>query len=72
MIILGGSPDIVAAPPVLAAKISAIITGTGSNLSRRESSIVTMARNKSTVMLSMNMERKPESSMKTISMGTTL
>ena len=37
IMIFGGSPDMVAAPPVLAAKISAIITGTGSNLSRRAS-----------------------------------
>ena len=60
MMILGGSPLIVALPPVLAANISATITGTGSNLNIRASSIVTMLRNNSTVMLSINIERKPE------------
>ena len=40
MIILGGSPHMVAAPPQLAAKISAMITGIGLNFSIRASSIV--------------------------------
>ena len=42
MIMFGGSPLIVAAPPQLAAKSSAMMTGTGSNLSKRASSMVTM------------------------------
>ncbi len=61
----------VALPPVLEANISAMITGTGSNFSRRASSIVTVARKSMTVMLSMNMDRKPERSMKVIRMGIT-
>ena len=71
MMMLGGSPLMVALPPVLEANISATMTGTGSNLSRRASSMVTMLRNSSTVMLSMNMERNPEMSMKASSSGMT-
>jgi len=56
----------------LEAKISAMITGTGSNLSRRAISTVTVARNSITVMLSMNIERKPERSVKVIKMEITL
>jgi len=41
---VGGSPDMVALPPVLEANISAMITGTGSNFSKRASSMVTVAR----------------------------
>ena len=69
---LGGSPLIVAAPPTLEAKISAMIIGTGSNFSILASSMVTVARKRSTVMLSMNIARKPERSMKVSRMGTTL
>ncbi len=61
----------VALPPVLEANISAMMTGTGSNFSRRASSMVTVARKSMTVMLSMNMERKPERNMKVIRMGMT-
>ena len=50
----GGSPHIVAEPPRFAQKISARIIGTGLNLSRCESSTVTAARNRITVMLSIN------------------
>ena len=57
MIMFGGSPHIVALPPKLAQKISAIITGIGLNLSVLASLIVTAARNKITVMESMNIAR---------------
>ena len=57
--IFGGSPLKVALPPTLEAKISAMIIGTGLNLSSRPSSIVTMLKKSITVMLPMNIERKP-------------
>ena len=47
----------VALPPKLAQKISAIITGIGLNLSVLASLIVTAARNKITVIESMNIAR---------------
>ena len=72
MIIFGGSPAMVALPPTFAAKISAMMIGTGSNFSNRASSIVTSAKNRSTVMLSMNIERKPASRVKTTSIAITL
>ena len=52
--IFGGSPHIVADPPRFAQKISAIIIGTGLLFNKRQSSIVTAAKNKITVILSMN------------------
>ena len=69
MMMLGGSPDIVALPPVLEANTSAMMTGTGSNFSRRAISTVTDAMNSITVMLSMNIEREPERSMKLTRIG---
>ena len=57
MIIFGGSPHIVAEPPRFAQKISDKIIGTGLNLSNFASSTVTAARNKITVILSINMAR---------------
>ena len=72
IMMLGGSPDMVALPPMLDANISAIMTGTGSNLSKRAISTETVARKSITVMLSMNMERNPERSMKVTRMGITL
>ena len=54
MMMLGGSPHMVADPPRFAQKISASIKGTGSNLRADDNSIVTAARKRITVMLSMN------------------
>ena len=70
MMMFGGSPLIVAAPPRFAQKISARIIGTGLYFSIRDSSIVTVARNRTTVMLSMNIDRKPDMHMKQIRRGT--
>ena len=54
IIILGGSPHIVAEPPRLAQNISDKIIGTGLNFSSLASSIDTAARNNITVILSIN------------------
>ena len=70
MMMLGGSPHIVAAPPRFAQKISARIIGTGSNLSTRDSSTVTAARNMMTVMLSMNIASPADTIIKTKKSGT--
>ena len=69
IIIFGGSPHIVAEPPRLAQKISAIITGTGLKFTTSASSTVTAARNRITVMLSMNMDSIPDTSIKATSIG---
>ena len=66
----GGSPHIVALPPRFAQKISARIIGTGSNFSVAASVIVTDARNIMTVILSMNMARNADISMKQMRSGT--
>ena len=58
IIIFGGSPHIVADPPKFAQKISDRITGTGLNFNSCASSTVTAARNRITVILSINMDRK--------------
>ena len=63
MMMFGGSPHMVAEPPKFAQKISARIMLTGLNLRRRESSTVTAARKRMTVMLSMNIESAKEISM---------
>ena len=63
MITFGGSPHIVAAPPRFAQKISAKIIGTGLNERSRPSSAVIAAKNKITVILSMNIDKKAERSM---------
>ncbi len=55
IMIFGGSPHIVAEPPRFAQKISDKIMGIGSNFSVCANSTVTAARNKITVILSMNM-----------------
>ena len=70
MMMLGGSPHMVAEPPRLAQKISARIIGTGSKYSVLASSAVTAARNRITVMLSMNMARSADITIKQISSGT--
>ena len=72
MIMLGGSPLMVAAPPRLAQKISGKIMYTGLNFRIRDSSTVMAAMNSTTVMLSMNMASTAERSMKLINRGATL
>ena len=54
IIMFGGSPHIVAEPPRFAQKISERIIGTGLNLRSFDNSIVTLAKNKITVILSIN------------------
>ena len=71
MMMFGGSPHMVAEPPRLAQKISERIMGTGWNFSSRESSMVTAARNRMTVMLSMNMARPKDRTRKVRKMGMT-
>ena len=56
MMMFGGSPHIVAEPPRFAQNISDRIIGTGLSLRSFESSTVTAARNRITVILSMNIE----------------
>ena len=68
----GGSPHIVADPPKLAQKTSAMIMGTGLNFNSSDSSIVTAARNKITVILSMNIAKKNDNSINVIKMDITL
>ena len=60
----------VAEPPRLAQKISAMIMGTGLNFRSRPSSTVAAARNRITVMLSMTMARMLLITMKTMKSGT--
>lgn len=72
IIMLGGSPHIVAEPPKLAQKISAKIIGAGSNLSILASSIVTAAKNRITVMLSINIAKIADINIKAIKMGMVL
>ena len=72
MIMLGGSPHMVAEPPRLAQNISAIITGTGLKFTISLSSTVTAARKRITVMLSINMDSTPDTSMKAMRIGTGL
>ena len=70
MIMLGGSPHMVAEPPRLAQKTSDRIIGTGSNFIVCANSSVTVARKSTTVMLSINMESSAESVIKQTSSGT--
>ena len=72
MMMLGGSPLMVAEPPRLAVKISAMIMGTGSNFSRRPRLTLATARKRMTVMLSMNMDSTAERIIKLTSRGTGL
>ena len=72
MLMLGGSPHMVADPPRFAQKISASIKGTGSNLRADDNSIVTAARKRITVMLSMNIAKTAESIMEVKNTGTIL
>ncbi len=71
MMMFGGSPHIVAEPPRFAQKISARIIGTGLNFSSCDSSIVTAARNKMTVILSMNIASTVDRTMNVINSGIT-
>ena len=70
MMMLGGSPLMVAAPPRFAVKISAMMSGTGSNFSSRASWTLATARNRMTVMLSMNMDSTADKIIKQTSSGT--
>ena len=70
MMMLGGSPHMVADPPRLAQKISARIIGTGLKYRVLASSAVTAARNRITVMLSMNIASSADITMKQSSSGT--
>ena len=72
MMMLGGSPLMVAAPPRLAVKISAIIRGMGSNFSKWAKRTLATARNRITVMLSMNMDSTADRIIKQIISGTGL
>ncbi len=72
MIIFGGSPHIVDDPPKLAQNISASIIDIGLKSKRNESSTVTAAKNKITVMESINMERTADNNIKAIKTGITL
>ena len=70
--ILGGSPHIVAEPPKFAQKISEIIRGTALNFRRVASSIVTAARNKITVIESINIANAKDIAINVINRGRTL
>ena len=70
MMMLGGSPHMVADPPRFAQKISDRIMGTGLQCNSWHSSTVTAAKKRITVMLSMNMDRKADMIIKVIKMGT--
>ena len=72
MIMFGGSPQTVAVPPRLEQKTSAKIIGTGLNFNNCESSTVTAARNRITVILAMNIERNADRIIKVIRIGTIL
>ena len=72
MMMLGGSPHMVAEPPRLAQKISEMIMGMGLNFKSFASSTVTAAKNRITVMLSMNMASTAERSIKARNSGTVL
>ena len=64
MMTFGGSPHMVAEPPRFAQKISDRITGTGSKPSILPSSAVIAARNRMTVMLSMNIDKNADRNIK--------
>ena len=70
MMMFGGSPHIVAAPPRFAQKISRQDHRHGVDFIVCASSSVTVARNSTTVMLSMNIDKNAESDIKQMSSGT--
>ena len=71
MMMFGGSPHIVAEPPRFAQNISDNIIGTGLNFNSCASSTVTAARNRMTVMLSMNIASTADIIMNVIKIGMT-
>ena len=71
MMMLGGSPHMVALPPRFAQKTSARMSGTGWNSSSSANSIVTAARKRMTVIESMNIDRTKLMIMKVIRIGMT-
>ena len=70
--IFGGSPHIVADPPRFAQKISDRISGIGLKSRSCASSTVTAAKNRITVILSMNIARTNDMIMNVINIGMTL
>lgn len=72
MMMFGGSPHMVAEPPKLAQKISEMIMGTGSHFKSWHSSMVTAAKNRMTVMLSINIASTKLISIKVTNTGTGL
>ena len=68
----GGSPHIVAEPPRFAQKISDKISGIGLNFNSFDNSIVTAAKNKITVILSMNIAKTVDKIINVKKIGTTL
>ena len=72
MMMFGGSPHMVAEPPRFAQKISDKIIGVGLNFKSEESSIVTVAKKRMTVMLSINIDKTADISIKVIKIGITL
>ena len=72
MMIFGGSPDMVAEPPRLAAKTWEMMKGTGSNFSRWARRTLATARKRMTVILSMNMDRKADRIMNATNRGAGL
>ena len=71
MMMFGGSPHMVAEPPRFAQKISERIMGTGLNFRSLESSMVTAARNRITVMLSINIASTKDNTIKVTKIGMT-
>ena len=69
MMMFGGSPHIVAEPPRFAQKISDRIIGTGSIFNNFANSTVTAAKNKITVMLSINIASTDDMSINAIKSG---
>jgi hypothetical protein len=66
IMMLGGSPTIVALPPIFAEHISAIKNGIGGILRIKHTSTVKEAMNIITMMLSMKAARKPANTQKKI------
>ena len=72
MIMFGGSPHIVADPPRFAQNTSDRIIGIGLHFSSWHNSTVTAARNRITVILSINMDKNAAISINTTKIGTGL
>ena len=70
--ILGGSPHIVAEPPRFAQNTSDNIIGIGLNFNNCDNSIVTAAKKRITVILSINMARNDDKIINVTKIGTTL